>query len=216
MRYIRKMQDGERADKVIAYKLPFVWDNTSFGENVNEEELFRAGFVRYEESDLRLGAFKVQEALVYKHISDTLGGFKLVERDMNDDEILYNFGKILSLDEWKREYIEAFNQSANEVYAEYLRKYPDLEQNTFSQKANEAFKVKTNENTPLNETPFLTFLAGENLEARNALAQAVIAKVAYITKFESFCVEKRDAIKACNSIEEIRDIIIDLSDLVIG
>ena len=158
MRYIRKMQDGERADKVIAYKLPFVWDNTSFGENVNEEELFRAGFVRYEESDLRLGVFKVQEALVYKHITDTLGGFKLVERDMNDDEILYNFGKILSLDEWKREYIEAFNQSANEVYAEYLRKYPDLEQNTFSQKANEAFKVKTNENTPLNETPFLTFL----------------------------------------------------------
>ena len=183
MRYIRKMQDGERADKVIAYKLPFVWDNTSFGENVNEEELFRAGFVRYEESDLRLGVFKVQEALVYKHITDTLGGFKLVERDMNDDEILYNFGKILSLDEWKREYIEAF-------------------------------KVNTNENTPLNETPFLTFLAGENLEARNALAQAVIAKVAYITKFESFCVEKRDAIKACNSLEEIRDITIDLSDFL--
>lgn len=212
MRYIRKMQDGEQADKVMAYKLPFVWDNTSFGENVSEEELFKAGFVRYEESDLRLGAFKVQEALVYKHITDTLGGFKLVERDMNEDEILYNFGKILSLDEWKREYIEAFNQSANEVYAQYLRKYPDLEQNTFSQKANEAFKVRGNENTPLNETPFLSFLAGESLEARNALAKAIIAKVAYITKFESFCVKKREEIESAGSRELLTHIIIDMSD----
>lgn len=212
MRYIRKMKDGERADKVIAYKLPFVWDNTSFGTNVSEDELFRAGFVRYEESDLRLGAFKVQEALVYKHITDTLGGFKLVERDMNEDEILYSFGKILSLDEWKRQYIEAFNQSANEVYDEYLRKYPELEQSTFSQKANEAFKVKLDENTPLNETPFLSFLAGESLEARNALAQAVITKVAYITAFESFCVRKREEIERAGSRELLAHIIIDMSD----
>lgn len=212
MRYIRKMKDGEQADKVMAYKLPFVWDNISFGQGVSEEELFKAGFVRYEESDLRLGAFKVQEALVYKHINDTLGGFKLVERDMNEDEILYNFGKILSLDEWKREYIEAFNQSANEVYAKYLAKYPELEQSTFSQKANEAFKVRADENTALNETPFLSFLAGENLEARNVLANAVIAKVAYITAFESFCVKKRDEIEAAGSRELLTHIVIDMSD----
>ena len=102
--------------------------------------------------------------------------------------------------------------SWDEVYDEYLRKYPDLEQSTFSQKANEAFKVKLDENTPLNETPFLSFLAGESLETRNALAQAVIAKVAYITAFESFCVRKREEIERAGSRELLTHIIIDMSD----
>lgn len=213
MRYIRKLKDGQRVEKVLAYKLPFSYENTSYGENVDEQVLFDAGFVRYEESDLRLGAFKVQEALVYKHISDTLGGFRLVERYMNDDEILYNFRKMLNLDEWKEHYIGAFNQYANEVYFAYLQKYPELEQSTFTQKANEAFKVMENENTPLSQTPFLSHLSGKTLEARNALAHAVNEKVVYITGLETFCVLKRDEIKAAGSLDELRNIVIDLSDL---
>ena len=216
MRYIRKLKNGEKVEKVLVYELPFNYENTSYGENVDEQELFDAGFVRYEESDLRLGAFKVQEALVYKHINDTLGGFSVLERDMNESEIIYNFGKILNIDEWKEHYIKAFNQHANDAYFNYLQKYPELEQSTFTQKANEAFKVIANENIDLTDTPFLSSLVKNDKEKRNQLARDVQNKVLYITTLESFCVEKRDAIKACNSIEELKNITLDLSDLVIG
>lgn len=118
-----------------------------------------------------------------------------------------------NLDEAKQAYIKAFNEVANKAYSEYLSNYPDLEQSTFSQKANEAFKVMENENTPLSETPFLANLAGKNLQARNALAKAVNEKVVYITGLESFCVLKRDEIKAAKSLDELRNITIDLSDL---
>ena len=214
MDYYIKKQTNQAVCEPQVFSLPFSYENVSFGANVSFDELKKAGFVKYIASDMSVPPLKVLDHVEYIALSDDEGSFKPILRNITEKEQEVYFGAQLDLDGWKTAYIKAFNEYANLAYQKYLSKYPELEQSSFSQKANEAFKVKTNENTPLNETPFLTFLAGENLEARNALAQAVITKVAYITKFESFCVEKRDAIKACNSLEEIRDITIDLSDFL--
>ena len=56
-------------------------------------------------------------------------------------------------------------------------------------------------------------LVNKDKNARNELAKAVNQKVVYITSFEQFCVAKRDSIKACKTIEEVKSIVIDLSDM---
>ena len=209
--YIRKDENGAKVTPQI-FTLPFSYKNTSFGLNVDESELFSAGFVRYLQSDLRIPPLKMLDYVKFKDLGNNQATFEPVLRQMNEAEQIAQFGSLLDLQGWKKEYIKAFNEYANKAYTNYLSKYPDLEQSTFSQKANEAFKVKLDENTPLNETPFLSFLAGESLEARNALAQAIIAKVAYITKFESFCVKKREERERAGSRELLTHIIIDMSD----
>lgn len=209
--YIKKQTNGTSVDAQV-FALPFTYENVSFGANVSSDELKKAGFLKYVASDMRIPPLKVLDHVEYVELNENEATLKAVVREMNEAEQINYFGKELDLEGWKKEYIKAFNEYANAAYSEYLSKYPELEQTSFSQKANEAFKVKFDENTPLNETPFLSFLAGESLEARNALAQAVIAKVAYITAFESFCVRKRDEIEAAGSKELLTRIIIDMSD----
>ena len=212
MDYYIKKQTNQAVCEPQVFSLPFSYENVSFGANVSFDELKKAGFVKYIASNMSVPPLKVLDHVEYIALSDDEGSFKPILRDMNEKEQEVYFGAQLDLDGWKTAYIKAFNEYANLAYQKYLSKYPELEQSSFSQKANEAFKVKLNENTPLNETPFLSFLAGESLETRNALAQAVIAKVAYITAFESFCVRKREEIERAGSRELLTHIIIDMSD----
>lgn len=212
MEYILKNENNARVTPQV-FTLPFSHNNTSYGLNIDESELFKAGFVRYIASDLRVPPLKMLDYVKFKDLGDNQATFEPVLREMNEAEQKVFFGSELDLDGWKNAYIKAFNEVANKAYSEYLANYPELEQSTFSQKANEAFKVMENENTPLSDTPFLANLAGKNLQARNALAKAVNEKVVYITGLESFCVLKRDEIKAAQSLEALRNIVIDLSDL---
>lgn len=210
--YVRKQENGAKTEPQV-FSLPFVYEDTSYGVNISFDELKAAGFVKYVPTNLEVPALKMLDYVEYKELNDDEATFSVKIRDLNEAEFENYFGTKPSLEAVKSTYIKAFNEVANKAYSEYLSNYPDLEQSTFSQKANEAFKVMENEDTPLSDTPFLANLAGKNLQARNALAKAVNEKVAYITGLESFCVLKRDEIKAASNLDELRNIVIDLSDL---
>ena len=110
--------------------------------------------------------------------------------------------------------IESLNNNVDKIYKEYLTQYPELEQDSFSQKATEAFKVIKNTSLDLSETPYLAMLTGgESIELRNALATAVNEKVKFVTSLETFAVSKRDEIKAADSIEAVEKIDITVPSL---
>lgn len=212
--YIKKLKNNEKTEPMI-FSLPFNYGKTSFGANVSFDELKQAGFVKYVKANLSVPALKVLDYVEYIDLNENEGTFKAVFRDMNTNEEINYFGTELDLDGWKSAYIKSFNLYANKAYKKYLEQYPDLEQSSFTQKAQEAFKVIENENIELSETPYLSNLVNKNKSARNELAKAVNQKVVYITSFEQFCVAKRDSIKACKTIEEVKSIVIDLSDMSI-
>lgn len=213
--FIKKEAKGAHVEPKV-FSLPFSYNNTSFGVNVSFDELKQAGFVKYVKADMSVPPLKILDHIEFEEINENEGTFKAIIRDMNAEEEKNFFGSEPDLNTWKTVYIKVFNEVANKAYKEYLSNYPELEQSTFSQKANEAFRVMANQDLELTDTPFLSSLVKNDKEKRNQLARDVQNKVLYITTLESFCVEKRDAIKACNSIEEIKNITLDLSDLVIG
>lgn len=120
-----------------------------------------------------------------------------------------------TVEEAKEVAIKTLNVNVDKVYKSYLIQYPELEQSSFTQKANEAFKVIKDSTLDLSETPYLSMLTGgESKELRNALAAAVNEKIRFITSLETFAVSKRDEIKAAASIEAVEKI--DLSVPTLG
>ena len=120
------------------------------------------------------------------------------------------------LDELKLLKIAKLNENLNVVYEKYVGQYPEVEVRTFEQKARECFLVKADANTPLDKTPMLCALVGNNKEARNALAGQVYEKVAANARIETWGVTQRDAIKAAASEEELEAICIEVTCEYLG
>jgi hypothetical protein len=91
-------------------------------------------------------------------------------------------------------------------YKKYLAKYPEVEVKSFQDKAKEALLVKKDSNTALEDTPYLSALANNDIDARNALADAVNTKVIEAAQLEANGVKLRDTIKNATTIEELQNI----------
>ena len=131
------------------------------------------------------------------------------------DEIVAQLEKAW-LGELKLLKIAKLNENLNYVYEKYVGQYPEVEVRTFEQKARECFLVKADANTPLDKTPMLCALVGNNKEARNALAGQVYEKVAANARIETWGVTQRDAIKAAASEEELEAICIEVTCEYLG
>ena len=100
--------------------------------------------------------------------------------------------------------IKSLNEKVNEQYKAYLSKYPEIEIESFKNKANESALVIADNNIALSQTPYLTKLTGNTtIEARNSLAFAVDVKIQETAQLESYAVTKREEIKACKNIEDL-------------
>ena len=111
-----------------------------------------------------------------------------------------------SFEQQKQDKLDELNAYVNEKLNLYLAKYPEVEVQSFTQKANESSMVITDNNTPLTLTPYLSALTNNDLIARKELANAVQAKVLENAQLEAFAVATRDAIKACTTEEELNNV----------
>ena len=152
------------------------------------------------------------------------GEYRIFGRDYNTvhlctkaeaEEIVAGLEKAW-LDELKLLKIAKLNENLNYVYEKYVGQYPEVEVRTFEQKARECFLVKADPNTPLDKTPMLCALVGNDKEARNTLAGQVYEKVAANARIETWGVTQRDAIKAAASEEELEAICIDVTCEYLG
>ena len=112
--------------------------------------------------------------------------------------------------------IAKLNENLNVVYEKYVGQYPEVEVRTFEQKARECFLVKADADTPLDKTPMLCALVGNDKEARNTLAGQVYEKVAANARIETWGVTQRDAIKAAASEDELEAICIEVACEYLG
>lgn len=113
-----------------------------------------------------------------------------------------------TFEQQKQEKLESLNAHVNEQFKSYLAKYPEVEVQSFTQKAQESALVLSDENTPLTLTPYLSALTNNDLTARKELANAVQAKVLENAQIEAFAVKTRDAIKACTTVEELEKVVL--------
>lgn len=113
---------------------------------------------------------------------------------------------VLSLEELKILKIEELNSKVNREYRAYLAKYPEIEVESFKNKANEASLVMENNQIPLASTPYLSKLASNDITTRNDIALAVDTKMTETAQIEAQAVAIRDAIKSCTTLEELEAI----------
>ena len=114
-----------------------------------------------------------------------------------------------TFEELKELKILELNSKVNEQYSAYLSKYPEIEIESFKEKARETALVIADNSIALSQTPYLTKLTGNTtIEARNSLAFAIDMKIQETAQIESYAVSTRDLIKACETEEELEVIIV--------
>lgn len=99
--------------------------------------------------------------------------------------------------------LTALNDKVNSIFNAYVSKYPEVEVQSFTKKAQESASVLADNTTPMSLTPYLAALTNNDSVARNLLAEAVNAKVLENAQLEAWAVVTRDAIKACTTQEEL-------------
>ncbi len=148
----------------------------------------------------------VEDMSLYEY-SEENGTFSLIsgwEQIKADKEEALRIANTPTLEELKEIKISQLNRKANEQYRAYLSKYPEIEIDSFKEKAKETALVMLDNNVALEQTPYLSGLTGNtSIEARNTLAFAVNAKVQETAQLEAYAVSKRDEIKVCTTIEEL-------------
>lgn len=86
------------------------------------------------------------------------------------------------------------------AFEEYYTLYPKGEIESFSTKQEEARAWKADNNA---STPFIDALTGNDAVKKVELLSAIWSKIEYLAQLESSVVHKRDAIKACETLEEL-------------
>ena len=105
-----------------------------------------------------------------------------------------------TLDELKLSKIASLHAKYQAEYDKYLAQYPTREVATFPTKQAEATAYRLDPNAP---TPTIDAIVGNDPVKRVEFIQSVIAKLDYLAMQEGEMVAKRDAIKACTTIEEV-------------
>jgi len=107
--------------------------------------------------------------------------------------------------------IEILKDKANDMYKKYTQKYPEVEVKSFNYKAQEATLYMKNKQagvtTNLEATPYLSALTNNDITARNALAEAVYAKIQEYAGIERYGMSMRDKIKSLTTIQDLQELI---------
>ena len=111
-----------------------------------------------------------------------------------------------SLNELKIEKLDDLKAYIDERYQSYITKYPEVEVQSFKDKAQEAALIEKDANTPLEDTPYLPALASNDIDARNALADAISAKVNEVAQLEALGSNLRDRINSATTVDELEAI----------
>ena len=108
--------------------------------------------------------------------------------------------------------IQKAKEHMDELYRRYLKKYPEVERQSFKDKAREAALVMKNKasniDTPLEDTPYLSALTANDVTARDALAEAIDAKIKEYAALEAQGYALRDTIKNATKVNELLDILL--------
>jgi len=112
------------------------------------------------------------------------------------------------LDAVKAYKITLIKEKFDKAYRNYISKYPEVEVASFKDKATEAAKVIKDPDTTLEDTPYLSALTDYDKDKRNALAKIIDKKIKEVATLEKYASEKRDEIKACNTLEELERVVI--------
>ncbi len=79
-------------------------------------------------------------------------------------------------------------------------KYSQSEVDSFFDKRNEALAWRADDTVP---TPYVDAMVQNDPVARLALINAILAKVDAVAQLEAYVLNKRDAIEACTTLEEL-------------
>ena len=203
-RYCR-FKDGKFLKYTVA--LPFSDEQNSFNEFADFSVLKEKGYYKFKDAKPTYDPYTQKEASVeIIKLNDDECTLKYTYAKLSEAEQIAKFGQVVDLNFLKEVKIKVLNEAMDAVYKAYLAKYPEIEQQSFTQKAQEAFKVVADSEVALSDTPYLANLVNNDKAKRDELAINVNAKVVYITALEAFGVTKRDEIKAATSIANLNKI----------
>jgi hypothetical protein len=121
----------------------------------------------------------------------------------NEIHIIAEAFKDTSIDTLKLDKIQQLHNKYQAEYDAYLAQYPKREVATFATKQAEATAYTIDNTAP---TPSIDAMVGGDATLKAELITAIMAKVAYLASQEGQMIAKRDAIKACETIEELEGI----------
>lgn len=108
-----------------------------------------------------------------------------------------------TFEELQTQMIATLHKNYDAQFDAYLAQYPKGEQTSFEDKASEA-KAYHADNTV--DTPIISAMVGGDETLRVEMLEAVWVKLIGIAQMEGQMVAKRDAIKACTTVEELEAI----------
>jgi hypothetical protein len=139
-----------------------------------------------------------------KYNPETLEVEGLYEREVENSILLpVTFATrsiVESVRNWK---LAKAKENIDRKYKMYIKKYPEVEVSSFQNKAKEALLIKKDANIALEDTPYLSILAGNDIDARNALADVINAKIVEAAQLEAEGVALRDKIKSLTTLEDL-------------
>jgi hypothetical protein len=148
--------------------------------------------------------------MIYLRLDENgnLKSFSTESGDIAINESLKKYFKFGAnvLETFKKLKLKEVKECIDNKYKEYLAKYPEVEVDSFQNKAKEALLVKKDSNTALEDTPYLSALANNTMDARNALADAVNNKIVEAAQLESNGVALRDSVLNATTIEDVKNI----------
>jgi hypothetical protein len=103
----------------------------------------------------------------------------------------------------QKQKIQELHNKYQAEYDAYLAQYPKREIESFPTKQAEAVAWRIDNTSP---TPTIDAMVNNDTDARLALLQGVLAKIDYLAQQEGIMLAKRDAIKACTTLEELEAI----------
>jgi hypothetical protein len=139
-----------------------------------------------------------------KYNPETLEVEGLYEREVENSILLpvafATRSIVESVRNWK---LAKAKENIDRKYKMYIKKYPEVEVSSFQNKAKEALLIKKDANIALEDTPYLSILAGNDIDARNALADVINAKIVEAAQLEAEGVALRDKIKSLTTLEDL-------------
>ena len=126
-----------------------------------------------------------------------------------DIEKINNSLKKQRFNELRQQKLNELKSYVDDLYQKYVEKYPEIEVKSFQTKAQEASMVINNPDIPLEQTPYISALVGNDKTKRNELAQAINAKVTYTAHLESYGIQMRDYINSLTDYETLENLTFD-------
>jgi len=167
--------------------------------NSKKEQEFLTANPNYMDTDFNF----VESMDLYEYNGTTfnlISGWETIKATRIEEARIAN---LPTFEELQESMINTLHKAYDENFNAYLSQYPKGEQESFKDKAYEA-KAYQADNTVA--TPYISGMVGGDEALRVEMLTAVWNKVQYSSMMEGQMIAKRDAIKACTTIEELEAI----------